>query len=88
MTSGTATADILGEIVELTTPEFKQPGDFTVNEYIASWNEANAPHSITTGAANGWLDDLIQAGKLVKIDRLYDPEAHRYVNVYRRVEKE
>jgi hypothetical protein len=82
---GTAsTEQILAEIVDVTTPPMRQPGDFTMGEYIERWNAENAPHRITTGAATRWLDDLIADGELVKVERLYDPDTHRYVNVYRK----
>lgn len=77
--------DILDEIVELTTPDFRQAGDFTMGEFIDRWNSANAPHTITTGAATHWLDDLVRDGELEKVERVYDPDACRYVHVYRKV---
>jgi len=82
---GTASAgDILAEIVELTTPPMRVDGDFTMGEFIDRWNNENAPHTITTGAATKWLDDLIRDGTLVKVERVYDADAHRFVNVYRK----
>jgi hypothetical protein len=84
---GTASAgDVLAEIVDLTTPEFRQLGDFTMGEFIERWNAANDPHHITTGGATHWLDDMVQDGTLVKIEHVYDSKSHRYVNVYRKVD--
>jgi len=76
---------ILREMVELTTPEFRQPDDFTIKEFIAEWNETNAPHSITIGGATRWLVALVRDEKLVKVENIYDSVAHRHVCVYRKV---
>jgi len=74
---------ILDQIVELTTPVFKQQGDFSMGEYIERWGEVNAPHTITTGFANNHLEQLVAKGLLEKIEDVYDPETSRYGAVYR-----
>ena len=77
---------ILDQVIRLTTPLFRQPGDFTIGEYIERWEVVNG-HSITTGYAVNHLDRLIRAGRIEKIEDVYDPEASRKCNVYRWIEE-
>lgn len=81
------TEEILNEIVQLTTPVVRLPGDFTANEYIARFRQMNG-FAITTGAACPWLDDLVARGILTKHEDVYDVEASRRVTVYRKVGQE
>jgi len=76
--------DILAEVVRLTTPSVRQPGDFTIHEYMDAFKQQNG-FSITTGAANPWLEDLVNRGILERLEDVYDPENSRRCTVYRKV---
>jgi len=76
--------DILDEIVRLTTPPMRQPGDFTTAEYIERWERTNG-HSITSGYALGWLAKLVDEGKLEVHKEVYDPQESRYYTIWRPV---
>jgi len=85
--TGTATAEeILAEIVELTTPEFRQPGDFTLGEYVEQWIRQNDKR-ITTTFATRWLNDLVEKGVLVTVKHVYDAGVSRRVTVYRKADQ-
>ena len=73
---------ILDQIIELTTPDFRQPGDFTINEYVDALNRTTG-HTFTTGYADTWLGRLVELGCLEKIHGIYDPETSRRNTVYR-----
>ena len=86
MTGTATTEEILAEIVELTTPEFRQPGDFTLGEYVERWIQQNGKR-ITTSFAVRWLDDLVEKGVLVKVKHVYDAGTSRRCSVYRKADQ-
>jgi len=79
--------DILAEIVALTTPVLRAPGDFTTQEYMEAFERING-FSITTGASRPWLDDLVKRGILERHDDVYDQINSQRCTVYRKAKRD